>query len=649
MKKIAFILVFLCLISGMAFAQSPTFTTQVRNKTAYVGEPFRIIFTIKNGNKISGFQPPKFNNFTVLGNSSSRSISIINGKTSRKLSYIFILRPQTAGRFTIAGAQARINGNAMKSNPVTITVEKASANNQTTPSNTTPRTPSQANRPSSPYQQQLQSNPAILKKGEDAMKKIKKNLFVRVSVNKKEAYVGEQILAEYKLYTRIPASSKVTKVPSFSGFSTHDISLGNVNRPTTKTIDGKKYRVYTFRKSVIIPLQAGKQSLEPVQIENNVKLYSLEKSAKQRDPFSGMFNDPFFKKMFNDPFFRRAFGSGFELKTHEYDYKMSSPTVNIKVDSLPEKGKPKSFNGAVGQFSISSKINKSKLTTDDAVTFTVTINGTGNIDLIGVPTIDFPGSLESYAPKTEDNFNKQFPFGGTRSFTFILMPNSTGKITIPSVDFSYFNPKTKSYKTLHTQSYTLSVSQGENAQNKRLDSNNVNYSNSLYPIIKKKTNWEKMGPIWFGSWWHWTLMLLPILLLLILFFWKRRNDELLANQVLLKNKKANKVALKRLSLARKFLKKNKNKAFYEEVSHAIWGYLCDKLNIPLSELTKQKAAVELKKKHISEDALKKLFTLLDRCEMALYAGESGHEHMADTYKEAAQVISKLESKLKKVK
>src|SRR5699024_9036398 len=238
-----------------------------------------------------------------------------------------IIRPQSSDRCTIAGAQARINRNAMTSNPVTTALARPSTNNQPTPPNATPRTPSHANRPSSPYQQQLQSNPAILKKGEDPMKKIKKNLFVRVSVNKKEAYVGEQILAEYKLYTRIPASSKVTKVPSFSVFSNHYITLRNVNNPTTKTIEVKKYRVYTFRKSVIIPLQAGKQSLETVQIENYVKLYSLEKSAKQRDPFSGMFNDPFFKKMFNDPFFRRAFGRGFQLKPHEYDYKMSSPTV----------------------------------------------------------------------------------------------------------------------------------------------------------------------------------------------------------------------------------------------------------------------------------------------------------------------------------
>ncbi len=652
MKKKFFILFLLFLIPGVIYAQQPSFETQVSSRTVGVGEPFRIIFTIENGKKVSGFQAPTFKGFDVLGNSSSQSISIINGNTSRKLSYIYILRASSVGRFTIAGAKVRVNGDQLTSNPVTITVEKGQNNGQrNNPSQQHPRqsrSPSQ--QPTSPYQQRIQNNPAILQKGEDPMKKIKKNLFVRVDVDKKDVFVGQQIIANYKLFTRIPASSKIVKVPSFSGFSTHDIDLGNINRPSTKVIDGEKYRVYTFRKTIMFPLQSGTQSLDPVKIENDVKLYSIEKGSGNQDPFSQMFNDPFFKQMFDDPFFKRAFGAGAQLVPHEYKYNMESPVVKIHVKPLPEKGKPDNFDGAVGHFSIHSKIDKSNLTTDDAVTFTVTISGKGNIDMLSAPTIPFPKKLESYDPKTKDNFNKTNPFGGSRTFTYVLMPNATGKMTIPSVQFSYFDPKSKAYKTIHTQPYDITVTPGKKPINdSATNSEGTSSQNTLAPIEKGNLKWEKVGTFWFGTWWHWILMILPILLLTGLLLWKRQNDKLRANQVLLKNKKANRVALKRLSLAKKYLRKNKNKLFYEEVSHAVWGYLCDKLSIPLSELTKQKAEAELQKKEVPEDIRKGLFKLLDRCEMALYAGMSGHEHMENTFTEAVSVISTLERKLKKQK
>ncbi len=642
MKKTVFILICLLFFFGFTHAQEARFETEVSNTNVSLGEPFRILFTISNASKISGFDPPAFDGFDVLQNSQSQSVSIINGNMSRKISHVFILKPTAIGRFTIAGATARIDGKQVHSNPVTITVEKgnASAGQNNPPSRNNRVQPAPAS-PSLPSR--FRNHPAILRNGEDPMSKIKKNVFAKVEVDKKDVYVGQQITATYKLYTRLPTSSKVTKVPSFTGFSTHDLPVPNPPRPTIEDVNGEQYRVFTIRKTMLFPLQTGTQELDPVKIDNDVRLYTVEKS-QGNNPFSDIFNDPFFRDAFNDPFFQQAFGGGMQLVPHQYNYQLSSPVVTIHVKPLPEEGKPKDFDGAVGEFHIKSAIDKTKLTTDGAVSFTVTISGKGNVNLLNAPVIDFPHSIESYDPKIKDNFHNTNPFGGSRSYTYVLMPKTTGDITIPAVSFSYFDPETKKYQTVQTQPHAIEVTPGKNEST---TSSGTNYSNTLQPIRTGQLVWSRSGILWFGSWWHWLFMILPILILIAILIWKKRRDALLSDQVLLKNKKANRVALKRLSQARKYLRQNSSKSFYEEVSQAIWGYLCDKLSIPLAELTKQKAEDKLKQKDITGALPKSLFALLDRCEMALYAGVSGHEHMEETYTQAIKVISELENKLKK--
>ncbi len=642
MKKTVVILICFLLISGFVYAQNAHFETEVSSTEVSLGEPFRVLFTISNASKISGFDAPPFTGFDVLQNSQSQSVSIINGSMSRKISHVFILRPTAVGRFTIAGATARIDGREVRSNPVTITVEKSngSANqNNAPPVGNQP----QAAPPTSSLPARYRNQPAILRNGEDPMTKIKKNVFAKVEVDKKDIYVGQQITATYKLYTRLPTSSKVTKVPSFTGFSTHDLPVPNPPRPTIEEVNGEQYRVFTIRKTMLFPLQPGTQELDPVKIDNDVRLYTVEKS-EGGNPFEGAFNDPFFRDAFNDPFFKQAFGGGMQLVPHQYDYQISSPVITIHVKPLPTEGKPKDFDGAVGQFQIKSSIDKTKLTTDDAASFTVTISGEGNVNLLSAPTIQFPNSVESYDPKVKDNFHKTNPFGGSRSYTYVLMPKTAGKITIPAVAFSYFDPNTKAYETVQTQPHVLEVAPGKSEPKV---SSGTNYSNTLQPIRTGQLAWNRTGTVWFGSWWHWLFMIVPILILIALLLWKKQHDELVSNQVLLKNKKANKVALKRLSQARKYLKQDNSKLFYEEVSQAVWGYLCDKLSIPLAELTRQKAEDKLKEKGINGKLPETLFALLDRCEMALYAGVSAHEHMEDTYKEAIRIISELEDKLKK--
>lgn len=648
MKKAALTVIFLLLATGFSFAQGVRFVTQVSSTNVSVDEPFRIQFSVENASHVSGFDPPPFRGFQVLSRSQSQSTSIVNGKVSQSISFVFVLKADVKGRFTIAGASARVNGNKMKSNPITITVEEGNSGANNNSNNNPP--PASSNPFSFPTpRSRVESRPGMLKKGENAMDKIKKNVFVRVNVDKTNVYVGEQITATYKLYTRLPTSSQVTKVPSFTGFSAHDIKLSNPPRATIEEVHGEPFKVFTIRKTMLFPLQAGDLELDPVEIDNTVRLYQIKRSKQNNDPFADIFNDPFFQDPFgndpfNDPFFQNAFGGG-NVTYHDYDYHITSNPVTIHVKPLPAEGKPNNFDGAVGNFHINASLDKTKLSTDDAVTLKVTISGQGNITLLNAPTVHFPNDFESYDPKVSDKINASNPFGGSRTFSYVIMPKDAGDFTIPPVSFSYFDPDAEQYKTIKTTSFALAVTPGKNQP--AIATNYAKAGSELQPIRTGTLAWNKPGLLWFGAWWPWLLMLLPIIVLIILFLLKKQRDTLYSNQALLKNKKANKVALKRLSLANKYFQQQKSKAFYGEVSQAVWGYLCDKLNIPFAELSKQKAEEKLLEKQVNGTLPERLFGLLDHCEMALYAGMSGQEQMKDTYDQAVNVVSELESKLKK--
>jgi len=400
---------------------------------------------------------------------------------------------------------------------------------------------------------------------------------------------------------------------------------------------------------MLFPLQSGNLELDPVEVDNTVRMYQIERKKRNGNPFDDILNDPFFKDPFgsdpfSDPFFQDAFG-GSNVTYHDYDYHITSTPVTVHVKPLPQAGKPEDFNGAVGDFGITASLDKNKLSTDDAATLKVTISGHGNITLLDAPKVDFPSDFDSYDPKITDKINNSNPFGGSRTFTYIVMPKASGHFTIPPVKFSYFDPSADKYKTIETSLFALDITPGKNQK-----STGIDYAvagNQLQPIRTGPLAWNKTGALWFGTWWYWLLLALPLVALVILFLFKKRRDTLQSDQTLLKHKRANRVALKRLSQANQFLQQNKSKSFYEEVSQAVWGYLCDKFNIPFAELSKQKAREKLLEKQVDGNTSDKLFGLLDHCEMALYAGSEGHEQMKETYQDAISVITDLEQKLKK--
>jgi hypothetical protein len=618
-------------------AQEFKFTTSVSNTKVALDEPFQIQFMLENAPNVSSFTPPSFNDFEVVqGPSQMQGQSIMNGHRSEYIALIYVLQPKRVGNFTLTGATARSNGNVVHSNPVTIEVVKGSRG--LGPQQQQQQLPQTAMPPS-------RSRPddnmeGVLKNGEDVNAKLKKNIFVKVDVDKTSLYEGQQLTATYKLYTRLPTNSSVTKVPAFKGFSAKDIELPNPPQATEELVNGIPYKVFIIRKTLLFPLQSGTLELDPVEVDNHVRLVKLVKNKKSaaRDPFGDPFNDPFFDDFFNRP----------EVSYEDVPYKIQTPPVKIMVKPLPVDTRPASYTGAVGKFNMTASIDKQSLSTDDALTLKVVIAGQGNVNLLNAPKIDIPSSFEKYDPKVTDNIEKNSnPLSGSRQFEFALMPLEAGDQTIPPVEFSYFDAASNSYKTMRSPAFNVHVTAGKQAKKEKEDfSENKNTISSNF---SGQLEWIKEKRLLLASPWFYVLLLLPLAALILALFYRRKQDYQQNNAAFLKHRYANKVALKRLELAARYLREGKDKAFYEETSRAVWGYLSNKLHIPFSDLSKQLIQERLSQQQINGDNTNQLFDLLDNCEMALYTPMHNNDKMQGTYQQAVKVISQLEDELQRAK
>ena len=643
-RKCALSLFFCLGVIACASAQEFRFTTNVSSTRVAQDEPFQIQFMLENASNVASFTPPAFTDFEVMqGPSQVQGQSIYNGRRSEYIALIYVLQPKRPGNFTLSGATARVNGNVVHSNPVTIEVIKSVNHNAAPPQVPTQQPPGFQPSHRGPDEDVAEG---ILRKGEDVDAKLRKNIFLKVDVDKTSLYEGEQLTATYKLYTRLPTNSSVTRVPAFKGFSAKDIELPNPPQATTERINGQLFKVFTIRKTLLFPLQSGNLELDPVEVDNQVRLVKLshDNRKRSRDPFEDIFNDPGFKDPFNDPFFDDFFNRP-EVSYEDVPYKIQSTPVKITVKPLPVDTRPPSYNGAVGHFNMSATIDKTTLTTDDALTLKVNISGQGNVNLLNQPKVEIPGSFEKYDPKVTDNIEKNSnPLSGSRQFEFALMPLEAGDQTIPPVEFSYFDPVAHAYKTIKSQAFNIKVTPGK--QNKRDKEDFSVDKNVLIPVHLAPQRWTKDAGFLLGSVWYYLLLLIPIIALIAGILYRRRQHYQQNNAALLKHRYANKAALKRLELAARYLKEGKDRAFYEETSRAVWGYLSHKLEIPFADLNKQLVQNKLAGRRINGDNTLQLFDLLDNCEMALYAPAQSNDKMQGTYQQAVKVISQLEEQLK---
>lgn len=587
-----------------AYADEVTFKADAPDAVVS-GEQFRLTYTV-NTHDVKDFRAPSMEGFNVLmGPSSSRqsSTNIINGKitSTQSITYTYILEAGKEGDYRIAGANITAKGKNVTSNALTIKV---------LPPDKTPAN-SRGGGTSSSGSSSISAD----------------DLFILATVSKTSVYEQEAFLLTYKIYTVLNLTNfGALKSPDFKGFHSQEVELPSTKSFQLEHYKGRNYKTLVWTQHVLFPQQAGKLEIPACEFEA-----TIAKAIQSVDPFDAFFNG----------------GTNYvEMKK-----KIASPKITIDVKPLPGN-KPASFSGAVGDFSISSSINATELKTNDALTVKLVISGVGNMKLIGTPEVDFPKDFEIYDPKV-DNKQKLTSNGlsGNKVIEYLAIPRHAGTFTIPPVEFSYFDLKSNAYKTLTTEAYTVNVAKGEGSAEQVV----ADFTNKEdLKVIGKDIRFIKTGDVAFapkgrffaGSLAYYLWYLVPLCLFIAFAVIYRKQVKENANMAKVRTKKANKVAAKRMKQAARLLAANQKGEFYDEVLKALWGYISDKLNIPVSQLSKGNIAHELSQHGVDEELTKEFIDTLDQCEFARYAPGDESAAMDNVYTLAVNVISKMENTIK---
>lgn len=562
--------------SLLGWAQS--FTARVSKSTVSVGERFQVVYTAE-GNA-NHFQAPKFPNFQVLsGPNTSTSMQWVNGNYSSSKSYSFILRALEEGSFSIDPASIQVNGKKMAAGPIQMTVVKTAAN-----------------------QRKQGRNSTNVNTQNAASEDISSNLFMKMFVDKKDAYVGEQIIATYKLYLNTQVINYANNRPVYNGFYAQELDIDPNTDITTEHINGKNFRVATMKKVVLTPQQTGEFEIPPLEMQLQIR---VQDNRRGRSIFDQMF------------------GSYRNIKVD-----VSSNSEKVSISPLPSKNQPGDFTGAVGDFDISMKTDRTEVNVNEAVNLTITVEGKGNIELVGEPKITFPGDFETYEPKTRQDIAVNG--SGTRGkkiFEYVLIPRYAGDFELKPFTFSYFEPSSGTYKRLSSEPIELSVIKGEGNDNYAADEarfvapkkEDVQIIGSDIRFIKSESSdLHKVSDSFFGSPGFVGMSTVPVagmgLSIFLLGLARKRQQD----TDLLKSRKAKGLAKKRLTSAGKLINGD-DKAFYEEIFRALYGYLGDKFGIPVSELHRESIDAALHERNVSEDLSTQLRKALDECEMARFA------------------------------
>ena len=634
--------------SRCVLAQSIEFTANASAAKIGLQDHVQVSYTIHGAPNLPTISIGETKDFVVVGGpfpNDRTDITIVNNRMTQDVSHTmtYILQPKHTGTLIIPAANAKdANGHSWQSNALQLEVVNGSLAAQQQQRQIDPFAALQQRRMQQYQQQQQRQSQQPQQQAPDTKEPdISKDVFIRVVVDKSKVHVGEQVTASYKLYSRLFMQAGISKLPSLNGFWTQDFEIPKLPKPQYETIDGKQYQVFLIKKSALFPQQTGTLELDPAEVTGTARLVQR---VRQRDPFADLFNDPAFSLMMNDPFFNNGFFNTVQYR--DVPVHLKSAPVKISVTALPDKGKPEDYGGAVGDFELTSNINKKELTTDDAINLTVKITGSGNLKLIEIPKLNLPNGLDAFDPVASDTITGRTTIiSGTKTITYPIAPHTPGDYVIPAIPFSYFNPQTNKYVTLQTEPIKIHVTAGKNY--KTGGSKNLPALSDIHNIntqpLKSLTIQSK--PFLFSGG-YWSMYALPLLTFIGFIVWKRKEEELSKDTVLLKNKRANKIALKRLATAKKLLEENKEKPFYEEVSKATWLYLSDKLNIPISTLSRETAKEALDKKKVPFDLQEATERVITNCETALYSPMNGTQQMTRTFEDAINIISKLEGAFK---
>ena len=572
-----------------------------------VGEQFRLTYTV-NTDDVSGFRagniPDAFDVLMGPSTSTQSSFQMVNGHTSSSTSvtYTYILSATKNGSFTIPAAHASVHGKTVHSNELHI---KVSGTAQQGRSNG-------GGQPSQGGGQMRAAGSHI--SGND--------LFIKVSANKSRVHEQEPILLTYKVYTLVDLTSLSGKMPDLKSFYTREVPLPQEKSFKIESLNGRPYRTVTWQQYVMFPQTTGKLEIPSITYDGMVVLQN-----RNVDPFEAFFNG----------------GSGYV----EVKKEIKAPGLTITVDPLPAR--PTNFSGGVGTFNLSAQLDKTEVKANNPVNLRIVVSGSGNLKLIKQPVVNLPKDFDQYDAKIEDK-TKLTTNGieGSMVYDMLIVPRHQGKYDIPPVEFTYFDIQSNSYKTLRSQPFTLNVAKGDGSSSvSSYSSEELKQLNQDIRYIKTdNTRLRAVDEFFFGSTFYWISLavLLAVFISLFIIFRHRAIEN--ANISKMRGKRANKVAVRRLRVADKLLKAGKQSEFYDEVLRALWGYVGDKLNMPVAQLSRENISQQFSERGVDEATLSQFLGALDECEYARYAPGDPRGNMNKVYDAAIQAIMKIEDFLK---
>lgn len=536
--------------------------------------------------------------------SSESSFQMVNGHTSSSssITYTYTLYAAKSGVYNIPAAHARVGGKQISSSPAKVTVVGSAQGR----GNNSPKMHEDDN-----YQPHMRAAGSAIS-GRD--------LFIKVSANKKKVYEQEPILLTYKVYTLVDLTQLEGKMPELTGFHTQEIPLPQQKSFHIERVNGKPYRTVTWSQYVMYPQMTGKMEIPSITFKGIVV-----QQNRSVDPFEAFFNG----------------GSGY------VEVKRNIVAPSIKIDVLPLPHKPANFSGGVGKFNISAQLNKNELKAGDPLSLRIVVGGIGNLKLIKQPVVNFPKDWDKYDPKVTDK-TKLTSNGleGNMIYDILAVPRNQGHYTIPPVELTYYDTSLNQYKTIKTQSFEIEVAKGDGSRSSVVDYSK-DQPKDIKDIKKGDAELHSVDNFFFGSVGYLMSLLIPFVafVALLVIFRKRAIDN--ADLVKMKGKKANKIATKRLRQANKLMLAGKSNEFYDEVLRALWGYVGDKLNMPAEKLSRENISEKLQSHNVDDNTISKFLSAIDDCEMMRFAPGDPDGNMNKTFESAMTAIMEIENVMKK--
>lgn len=584
-----------------------------------VNEQFNVTFIIEGEKSPSDFQWSSGDDFQLVWGpqkGSSSSIQIINGKrsSSHQTTFTYILIPKATGTFQLPAATALLSGDRISSTQASIQVVSDGASSSQSSGQNGGKS-SGGGQTSSTGSGEISSN----------------DLFMRLSLSRTEVVIGEPITATLKIYQRANVVGfENAKFPTFNGFWSQETYVPNNIEFKRESLDDKIYNTAVLRTYVLIPQQSGTITIDPAELVCLVSIRTAPSTSNS------------------------LFDSFFQDEYRTIRKRVTTPAVKVKVNPLPA-GQPASFGGGVGNFGISARLTTDNLKTHDAASLIITVSGRGNVALLEEPKVNFPPDFEVYDTKTTENTDKSNGgTSGSKSFEYPFIPRSHGDFTIDPVEYSYYDVNAGKYVTLRTEPLHVKVAKGKGGDstpvttvNSGVERKDVkSLADDIRFIFTGKPGLSGSGSFFVGSVFFWILLALMILGATSVYLAFRKVAAMRADVAGTKNRRATKMAQKRLKLAGEYLDKNLYTAFYEELHKALIGFVSDKLNMDMSEISKDNIASALTEGGVSEEQTKAFTDLLDACEFARYSPDGGNEAMRSHYDAALKVISSIDSGLK---